>query len=308
MTHRETHKRKTKRSHHNNAAHSVYDVFQNLFLQIMGWILSLFGVCKSACINAYQNAPLDKIRDNIGKHVESWTQQRSKCPVSDQKSSYQKSEKRCIKFAFFDVVETKRGLNVKTLSYHCAVKRYCDIWFDLVRCYGFENETTGIFYLIMYPFVSLYILTWMPWIFWSLVWYQISWWFYSLGLSLCLLFLTIPLYLLCIVVGSMVMCSTWIPIIGAILGIGGIGPVYSTGGMFGCPHMPSQIHWTQILTYINCVPLLKLCSMNVCKNDSDCDDCEYDCDCDDCCDKCDPPTTTQPPTPPMGHDCSTQPQ
>jgi hypothetical protein len=275
----------------------MHEIFQKLYLQVISWILSLFGVCKSACLRACDNA----MTSNMGGNLMTWAQNLHKSDCDQTSSSDDDSSKdRCIKFAFFDLVETECGLSIKTLPYRCGFKRYSDIWFDLIQSYGFKNYILGSVSLLLYPFISMYILTWMPWIFWSLVWFQISWWFYSLGLSIALLIVTIPLYLLCIIVSVMVVCSTWIPIIGAILGIGGIGPAHCKGGMGGCPFMPAQIYWNDLFSYICCTPLLKLYNLKVCKNDADCD---YDCDCEDCCDDpCPPteptttePTTTQPP-------------
>ena len=293
MAHRDSRKRKTAKPKKKHTTHSVYDIIHKLYLQVMQWILSIFGICQSACLKVGENIA----ESNITEHLKNMADRFQTGPHDSTSSSTSTSttshNDKCIKFAFFDVVDTETGTSVKLLPYTCGIKRYWDIWFDLSRCYGFKNPILGLTCLILYPFISMYVLAWLPWIFWSMIWYQISWWFYTLCLSLVLLAVTIPLYMLCLIVGVMVICSTWIPILGAMLGIGGLGPAYCRGGLGGCPFMPVQIYWADMCSYICCPPLLSLWKMKVCKNDADCDydNCDdYDCDC------CKKPTTTTPPT------------
>jgi hypothetical protein len=284
--------RKQKHSHkYEFNYHTMSDVLKKIYVQFVGWVLSIFNLCKTKCV--------DTCKDVYDKQVDNWTNM--KHDDTSESIKNKSTEESCVRFALFDVVESENGLEIKTVSKKCAYKRYCAIWFDLIKSAGFSNVVTGSCFVILYPFITLYLMSFAPLIIWHLIWYQISWWFYTLGLSIILLIVTVPIYLLCFIVSVMFTCTTWVPIIAAVFGIGGLGPTCYNGGRYGCPFIPTQFYWFKCITYFCCVPLSKLLCLKVCNdkcshNDYDdyynhkCD--SSDCDCDSCDDPCDPKITT----------------
>lgn len=140
-----------------------------------------------------------------------------------------------IRFAMFDVkYDSDDRLRMTMCPWSVVGRRYCDGWIELLDNYNFPNTAIGLGCLTCYPAVSLYLLTCTPILFWTPISYQISWSFWTLGLSLASMIVTIPLSLLAITTCIMCIMSSWIPIIGAMLGISGLGYM-ETNSNSSCP-------------------------------------------------------------------------